>query len=63
MATKYCFCLMMKRIPDPYPVLMDPDTVPGGPKTYGSDGSATLVNWYLPVSTLFKPFIRAFQNR
>ena len=31
---------------------MDPDPAPGGPKTYGSDGSgsATLVPKYLPVS-------------
>jgi hypothetical protein len=28
---------------DPYLILMDPDPDPGGPKTYGSSGSAKLV--------------------
>jgi hypothetical protein len=28
--------------PDPHLLIIDPDPDPGGPKTYGSSGSATL---------------------
>ncbi len=32
--------------PDPYLWLMDPDADPGGPKSYGSSGSVTLIQTY-----------------
>jgi hypothetical protein len=51
--------LLDDKDPDPYLGLTDPDPDPGGPKTYGSDGSgsATLVEEQFHIIFIFVLYV------